>query len=141
MNFIDANVPQNASFSASMPLASAIRFTTGRHVTMHPQYESAETRRRIRAVYEMYGLKSLSAVHALLKNDLQSDYFVLEGDYCNGQLTNGCFVVDMVDEYRHHKQWSANQIPCKKLLAGGGAVDQMFAKLYGNRKFVLYKVL
>jgi hypothetical protein len=57
MTYIRSNAPTNASYSASMPLASAIRFATGRAIAMHPQYEDAETRRRIKQVYQMYGLK------------------------------------------------------------------------------------
>jgi hypothetical protein len=139
MRYIFRNTPANASFSASMPLVSSIRLITGRAVTMHPQYESADTRARIRKVYQMYGLMPLADVHRLLRDDVKTDYFVLEMDYCNGQLTNNCFVVDMVDEYQHYKRWTADQIACKRALALPQS-NAMFERVFSNSKFVVFKV-
>jgi hypothetical protein len=139
MRFIYRSTPANASFAASMPLVSSIRFITGRAIAMHPQYESADTRARIRKVYQMYGLMALADAHRLLRDDVRVDYFVLEHDYCNGQLTNGCFVVDMVDENRHHGKWRADQIACKKALSLP-ASNAMFERVFQNQKYVVLKV-
>jgi hypothetical protein len=139
MRFIFRNTPANASFSASMPLVSSIRLITNRAVTMHPQYESADTRLRIRKVYQMYGLMPLADVHRLLRDELRSDYFVLELDYCNGQMTNNCMVVDMVDEYRHHQRWTVDQVACKRLQALPQS-NAMFEQVFANPKFVVFKV-
>jgi hypothetical protein len=139
MRFIFRNTPANASFSASMPLVSAIRLITHRAVTMHPQYESADTRLRIRKVYQLYGLMPLADVHRLLRDELRTDYVVLEMDYCNGQMTNNCMVVDMVDEYRHHQRWTADQVACKRLQALPQS-NAMFEQVFANPKFIVFKV-
>lgn len=139
MRFIFRNTPANASFAGSMPLVSSIRLITGRAIAMHPQYESADTRLRIRKVYQMYGLMPLPDAHRLLRDDIKVDYFVLETDYCNGQLTNNCMVVDMVDENRHTGKWRAEQIACKKALALPPA-NPMFERVFSNPKFVVLKI-
>jgi hypothetical protein len=68
-----------------MPLSANLKLSTNRRIINHPHYEDTNLRMRIKKIYSfLYGLRPVSELHNILKNEYKTKYLIIERHYCFG---------------------------------------------------------
>ncbi|KAH7728405.1 dpy-19-like protein 3 [Aphelenchoides avenae] len=145
MEWIDS-LPEDASFTGSMQLLAGVKCCTGRPITNHPHFEDKWLRERTQRLYAIYGRKTASEVHEMLKRE-QSQFIILEDSICLAPST-GCSTNDIVDVSNRHPIDSApdgrqSKTPrfCDEIRKMTPAMQKYFALVFANRTFRVYEVL
>ena len=97
VDWINLNTRNASIFAGTMPTMANLKLSTGRSIAVHPHYEHAKIRRRVKLIYTMFSRKPLQSVHSILK-ELHVDYYVYESHWCT--ITNrptGCSFPEMYD--------------------------------------------
>jgi hypothetical protein len=77
MRWIEENTAPDAVIAASMGYSPAIYLRAGRRTVVHPHYEHAELRRKVRDIYAMYGMATAEELHRVLSG-YGVDYVLLD---------------------------------------------------------------
>ncbi|XP_072028845.1 protein C-mannosyl-transferase DPY19L1-like [Amphiura filiformis] len=96
LEWVKANVPQDAVFAGPMPTMATIKLSTLRPIVNHPHYEDVGLRARVKTVYEMYSRKPAAEVYAHIKA-LQAQYVVMEDSWCTRKTRDGCSLPEIFD--------------------------------------------
>ncbi|UJR24957.1 hypothetical protein I4U23_006321 [Adineta vaga] len=97
IDWINENTANNSIFAGTMPTMANLKLSTRRSIVVHPHYEHAKIRRRVKLLYSMYSRKPLRYIHSILK-DFQVNYYVYESHWCTiDNRPKGCSFPEMYD--------------------------------------------
>jgi C-mannosyltransferase DPY19L len=97
IEWIQQNTGNESIFAGSMPTMANLKLSTGRPIVIHPHYEHAKIRRRVKLIYSMFSRQPLQYVHSILKQH-QVDYYVYESHWCRTHgFPRGCSIAEMYD--------------------------------------------
>ncbi|CAF1339158.1 unnamed protein product, partial [Didymodactylos carnosus] len=113
MLWINDNTHNESIFSGIMPTMANLKLSTRRPIVLHPHYEHAKIRRRVKLMYSMFSRKPLKRIYQILKN-YNVTYYVYERHWCtieNRPL--GCSFPEMydLDDIENRR----NELTCKQL--------------------------
>jgi len=153
MDWINAETPADAAFTASMQLNSAVRLSTFRPITNHPHFEDKALRDRTKELYKIYGRVSpLDAYETLIKYN--TSYIILEDSICIGQRDfrdRRCTTNEIVDLSMGHIPEDGIRRPitlvqaryprfCDEIRYGSREYTSYFKLVFSNRTFRVYKL-
>ncbi len=126
IRFININNSTDSTYAASMPLSSSVVLLSDKKIFIHPQYENAELRKRVKEVYKIFGNFNEKHIYDYGKAN-KITHFITEASYCYFKSSTGCVMQELINE---GKKETNNQF-CDKSFLG----SPYFKVTFDNKRF------
>lgn len=126
IRFININNSTDSTYAASMPLSSSVVLLSDKKIFIHPQYENAELRKRVKEVYKIFGNFNEKYIYDYGKAN-KITHFITEASYCYFKSSTGCVMQELINE---GKKETNNQF-CDKSFLG----SPYFKVTFDNKRF------
>ena len=133
IEWINHHTEPDAVFAGSMPTMANVKLSTLRPIVMHPHYEDAGLRARVKRVYQMFSRKPVNHVYNELK-DMKVQYVVVDSAWCNRQTSNGCAISEVFDNEDIENRGKPPTCAVLEQRAWP------FTKVYKNKMYTVFKL-